>query len=169
MADSLVEEAVAQGDDDAIRAILAEVCALTQMGFAAVARVTEHRWIACQVLDRIEFGLDPGDELKIHETICDEIRQSGQGVIIDEVGADPEWQRHPVPIIYGFESYVSIPIVLDDGSFYGTLCAIDPEPRKVNVVETVELLKGFAEQVARIISRAISEETPSLQSGTGSQ
>ena len=169
MKDELTEKAVADGDHAEIRAILQEVCGLTGMGFAAVARVTEDRWIACQVLDRIEFGLDPGDELKIHETICDEIRQSGQGIIIDEVGADPEWQRHPVSIIYGFESYVSIPIVLDDGSFYGTLCAIDPEPRKVNVVETVELLKGFAEQVARIISRAISEETPSLQSGTGSQ
>lgn len=62
--DDLQNEAVALGDDKRLHEILREVCVLTGMGFAAVARVTEHRWIACQVLDKIDFGLDPGDELK---------------------------------------------------------------------------------------------------------
>ena len=50
---------------DAVCAMLDEVCRLTGMGFAAVARVTSERWVACQVLDKIEFGLNPGDELKL--------------------------------------------------------------------------------------------------------
>jgi hypothetical protein len=41
--DEIATEAVAQGDDARLRAILSEVCALTGMGFAAVARVTERR------------------------------------------------------------------------------------------------------------------------------
>src|SRR3546814_14278440 len=77
MKDDLIVEAVADCDDDAIRAILADVCSLTNMGFAAVARVTEDRWIACQVLDKIEFGLTPGGELEIATTICNEIRAHG--------------------------------------------------------------------------------------------
>src|SRR3546814_8481984 len=48
MKDDLIVEAVADGDNDAIRAILADVCSLTNMRFAAVARVTEDRWIACR-------------------------------------------------------------------------------------------------------------------------
>src|SRR3546814_14965733 len=52
MKDDLIVEAVADGDNDAIRAILADVCSLTNMGFAAVARVTEDRWIACQEIGR---------------------------------------------------------------------------------------------------------------------
>ena len=96
------------------------------MGFSAVARVTEKRWIACLVEDRIDFGLDPGDELKIHETICDEIRDSGEAVVFDDASDDIKWSRHPVPVIYGFKSYCSFPVYLDDGSFFGTLCAIDP-------------------------------------------
>ncbi|MDB5687465.1 MAG: hypothetical protein JWR77_2054, partial [Rhizorhabdus sp.] len=72
MKDELAAEAAAQGDDDELRSILEEVCRITQMGFAAVARVTEDRWIACQVLDRIQFGLNPGDELDLKTTICDE-------------------------------------------------------------------------------------------------
>ncbi len=62
--------------------ILQVVCQATGMGFAAVARVTEGRWIACSVLDQIEFGLKPGGELKVETTICHEIRQTREGVVI---------------------------------------------------------------------------------------
>src|SRR3546814_10149476 len=92
MKDDLIVEAVADGDNDAIRAILADVCSLTNMGFAAVARVTEDRWIACQVFDKIEFGLTPGGELEIATTICNEIREHGQAVVFDDDTVDPAWR-----------------------------------------------------------------------------
>ncbi|WP_325049484.1 MULTISPECIES: GAF domain-containing protein [Sphingomonas] len=44
---------------------------------------------------------------------------------------DPRWNSHPAPALYGFKSYVSLPIILSDGTFFGTLCAIDPHPRKL--------------------------------------
>lgn len=122
------------------------------MGFSAVARVTEDRWIACQVLDKIEFGLNPGDELDIKTTICDEIRASGQRVIIDHVAENWEWRTHPTPMLYGFESYASLPVFLADGSFYGTLCAIDPEPRALSAAETIAVLENCARRVAAILS-----------------
>ena len=79
----------------------------------------------------------------------------GRAVIIDNVDADPEWSRHPVPKQYGFQSYVSIPIMLADGRFYGTLCAIDPEPRVLSAATTVEVLEAFALRVAAIISNHV--------------
>jgi GAF domain-containing protein len=150
--DEIATEAVAQGDDSRLRAILSEVCELTGMGFAAVARVTEDRWIACQVLDGIEFGLNPGEELKVCETICDEIRDSGEGVVFDDASTDIKWSRHPVPVIYGFKSYCSFPVYLDDGSFFGTLCAIDPEPRKVSDEAIVQTFTELAQRVGSILS-----------------
>jgi GAF domain-containing protein len=152
MKDAFAIEVAAEGDDAEISSILDEVCRLTGMGFAAVARVTEERWIAAQVLDKIEFGLHPGEELEIKKTICDEIRQCGQAIVIDHIGADPEWRTHPVPMLYGFESYASLPLFLADGSFYGTLCAIDPGPRSLSTPDTIAALKAFAERVAAILS-----------------
>lgn len=163
MKDAFAAEVVAQGDDAEISEILEEVCRLTDMGFAAVARVTEERWIACQVLDKIEFGLDPGDELEIKKTICDYIRESGKEVIIDYIGADPEWRTHPVPIIYGFKSYASLPITLEDGSFYGTLCAIDPRAREISAPEVVAVLKRYAERVGEILSAKAGESVRSSE------
>jgi GAF domain-containing protein len=155
MKDLLALQSVDQGDDDEIRAILEDVCRITQMGFAAVARVTEDRWIACQVLDKIEFGLDPGDELKIKTTICDDIRQSGEAVVIDHVDLDIQWRTHHTPVLYGFKSYASFPILLADGSFYGTLCAIDPQPKSVSGAAVVAAMEAYALRVAAILSARI--------------
>lgn len=136
-----------------IEAMLEELCRITGMGFAAVARVTSERWIACQVLDRIEFGMNPGDELEIKTTICDEIRASGRGVFIDHVGASPEWRTHHTPAMYGFESYVSMPILLEDGSFFGTLCAIDPAQRTSPLEPIMPQIEAMARAVARALDR----------------
>jgi len=151
----LNSESVALADDERLRAMLREICDTTGMGFSAVARVTETRWIACLVEDRIAFGLDPGDELKIHETICDEIRDSGEAVVFDDASDDIKWGRHPVPVIYGFKSYCAFPVYLEDGSFFGTLCAIDPAPRHVEDETVVEMFSTFARKVGKILSEAL--------------
>ncbi len=132
----------------AIANLLTVVCHTTGMGFAAVARVTEDKWVACVVDDRIGFGLKPGGELEIKTTICNEIRQHHQAVIIDHVAEDANFVNHHTPLMYGFQSYISIPITLKDGSFFGTLCAIDPAPHVLNTAETVGMFTLFAELIA---------------------
>jgi signal transduction histidine kinase len=132
---------------DAVPRILEIVCRSTGMGFAAVARVTEGRWICCAVRDEISFGLQAGGELKVETTICHEIRQSQQAVVIDHVAEDKDFCNHPTPAMYGFQSYISVPIILTDGTFFGTLCAIDPRPARLNNPETIGTIKLFAELI----------------------
>jgi len=128
--------------------LLEIICHTTGMGFAAIARVTENKWVACSVRDEIEFGLLPGSELKLETTICHEIRQNGKAVIIDEVKTDDAFCNHHTPAMYGFQSYISVPIILQDGSFFGTLCAVDPKPAKLNNPETINLFKLFTELIS---------------------
>ena len=129
----------------AVGTILDVVCRTTGMGFAAVARVTEDRWVACQVRDDIGFGLARGGELRPETTICDEIRASGNAVVIDDVANDAVFRSHPTPARYGFQSYISMPIVLPDGGFFGTLCAIDPRPARLNTPEIIGMFRMFAD------------------------
>lgn len=132
----------------AVPTILDVVCRATGMGFAAVARVTKDRWIACQVLDNIHFGLAAGGELKIETTICNEIREHRDIVVIDNVAEDPFYATHHTPKLYGLQSYISVPIVLPDGTFFGTLCAIDPKPAKLNNPQILGTFRLFAELIA---------------------
>ncbi len=133
---------------DAVPTILDVVCRTTGMRFAAVARVTEDRWVACTVLDNIDFGLVPGGELKVETTICNEIRQTHEAVIIDHVDDDEVFCGHPTPAMYGFQSYISMPIIRKDGSFFGTLCAIDPLPHRLKNAGTIGMFRLFAELIA---------------------
>ncbi len=137
------------GRIEAVPTILDVVRRTTGMRFAAVARVTEDRWVACSVLDEIDFGLKPGGELKVETTICHEIRQNRQPVIIDNVAEDEHWRCHGTPAMYGFQSYISLPIILEDGSFFGTLCAIDPRPARLNTPETIGMFRLFADLIGK--------------------
>ncbi len=51
--------------------------------------------------------------------------------------------------MYGFQSYISMPIILADGSFFGTLCAIDPRPARIRTPETIGMFRLFAELIAK--------------------
>ncbi|MBL8545534.1 MAG: GAF domain-containing sensor histidine kinase [Hyphomonadaceae bacterium] len=132
----------------AVARILDVVCTMTGMRFAAVARVTEDRWIACSVKDEIAFGLAPGGELEIQTTICNEIRDHRRTILIDNVADNPDWRDHHTPKFYGLQSYASAPIIRADGSFFGTLCAIDPEPHVVDTPQVRATFELFAQLIA---------------------
>ncbi|WOI53809.1 GAF domain-containing sensor histidine kinase [Parvularcula sp. LCG005] len=133
---------------EVIPTILDVVCKTTGMGFAAVARVTDDSWVACAVRDEIDFGLKPGGELDVKTTICHEIEQHREAVFINHVAQDDVWRDHRTPQQYGFQSYISVPIVLRDGHFFGTLCAIDREPADVRKPSISGMMKLFAELIA---------------------
>jgi signal transduction histidine kinase len=133
---------------DAIPKILEVVCRTTGMGFSAVARVTESRWITCGVRDEVALGLKPGDELKVETTLCHEIRASREPIVIEEVDKDERYCAHHTPAMYGFQSYISMPILLSDGTFFGTLCALDPKPTRLKTPETIGMFKLFAELIS---------------------
>ena len=144
----LQDDIIAVQNIFSVPTMLDVICRITGMGFAAIARVTESRWIACSVKDDIAFGLKPGGELTLETTICNEIRQRPEPVVIDEVLHDGKYCNHPTPALYGFQSYISIPILLPNGEFFGTLCAIDPRPARLNTPEIVGTFKLFAELIA---------------------
>ena len=131
------------GRIEAVPRILETVAHITGSRFTAIARVTETTWTACATLDTLGFGLVPGGQLVLETTLCDEIRQSSTSVVFARASAHPLYSEHHTPRIYGLESYASVPIHRPDGSFFGTLCAIDSSPGifdEAHVQRSMELL-----------------------------
>jgi GAF domain-containing protein len=75
------------------------------------------------------------------------MRSSYEAVAIDNV-AESSYRTHHTPLQYGFQSYISVPIVQADGTLFGTLCAIDPQPAQVNNKKTLTMFRLFAEMIA---------------------
>ena len=115
---SLQMDVIAVSSLSVVPLILEIATLTTNMGFSAVARVTKERWIACAVHDNIQFGLLSGGELKVDTTICHEIRESGYEVVIDDVQDDEIYRNHHTPEMYGFRSYISVPLKRQDGGFF---------------------------------------------------
>jgi signal transduction histidine kinase len=132
----------------AVPSILRVICKNTGLGFAAVARVTEGTWTACAVQDDIHFGLLPGGQLDVHTTLCSESRLLRQPIVVDHASIDPVYRHHHTPRIYNIESYISVPIVLPNGDYFGNLCAIDPRPALVSDARTLTMFTLFAELIA---------------------
>lgn len=132
-----------------VRQILEVVCRTTGLGFSTVARVTESHWVACAVNDEIELGLKPGGELDIETTFCNQIRLGKSEVVFDHAAQNPQFCGHPSPKMYGFQSYISVPIRLPDGRFFGTLCALDPNPAHIENAQTVGMFRLFADLIGQ--------------------
>lgn len=144
----MTEDFAAIGRIPIIPTIFETVCRLSGMRFVAVAR---HRGS----LDRlrhpraIAFGLAPGGELPVESTLCHEVRMATTPIVIDDIACDEVYRGHHTPATYGFRSYISVPIRRVDGSFFGTLCAIDPEPRRLRTPEIISLFEMFADLIGQ--------------------
>lgn len=133
----------------AVPSILQVVAEMTGLRFVCVARVTEDSWTSCAVLDKIDFGMNPGDELDVDTTFCKEVRSSNTAIIIDHVSESAQYRDHHTPKIYGFESYFSIPLYRTDGEYFGTLCGLDPKSANLSEEKTVATMTLFAELISR--------------------
>lgn len=131
-------------NSELVGTILETVMLATGMRFAAVARVTANRWVACRTVDETQFGLKSGDEIEIRSTFCQSVRDTAQKVLFNNSATDEVYANHPIALKFGISSYASLPIYRSDGSFFGTLCAIDREPRDVKHPRAVAMLEMFA-------------------------
>jgi signal transduction histidine kinase len=145
----------------AIPTLLQVVCEITGMRFAAVARVTEDTWTLCAVKDDINFGLNPGSQLDVETTLCIESKRSAAPIVIEHASLDPLFCNHHTPKIYKIESYISVPIVMANGRYFGNLCAIDPAPAKVSTA-IVGMFRRFAALIAMQLDNEITRENAQI-------
>ena len=124
----------------AVASILQTIRGITGAAFAAVALVTEDHWIACALADGIGLGIAPGSAFAGNRTVCHQARQTGETATLD----GPDRDRFPLPAMATWQSYLSTPILLPDGSCFGTLCAIDPRRLELEAPATRGMFASFA-------------------------
>jgi GAF domain-containing protein len=146
--EAITEDVFAVGRIGAVPTLLDVLCSMTGMRFAAVARVTENTWTICAVRDDINFGLRPGGQLDVETTLCIEAKRALEPIVIERASTDERYRDHHTPNLYSIESYVSVPIVLQDGRYFGNLCAIDPAPAKLKDSKVLDMFKSFAALIA---------------------
>jgi signal transduction histidine kinase len=131
----------------AVPTVLKVISEITGLRLALVARVTQDAWTACAVLDRMNFGLEVGGRLEVATTLCSEVRDTRLPIVIEHASREPEFCAHPTPQLYGFESYIAVPLVRPDGTYFGTVCALDAAPARLRESRTIAMMQLFAELI----------------------
>jgi signal transduction histidine kinase len=98
----------------------------------------------------------------VSTTLCHETRASHHTVIIDKASEDEVYCDHHAPRIYRFESYISTPIFRADGSFFGTICALDPRPSCLKGSTIAPVMESFA----RLLSVQMENEEQHQRTAT---
>jgi signal transduction histidine kinase len=145
---SLEHDLCVIGNISTVDVILKVISETTALGFVAIARVTEDSWTTCAVLDTLGFGLKVGDSLDLTSTLCKDVHAQHTPILINHASQDSRYCTHPTPKRYGFESYISAPIFRRDGSFFGTLCALDPEPAQMDETHVLAMMASFTHLLA---------------------
>lgn len=138
----------------AVPDIMHTLAELTGLRFICVAHVTDAAWTACAIMDRLDFGLKPGDPLDVTTTLCEDVRDTGLAIVIDSVDESPVYKNHPTPLMYGFKSYFSVPLFRPCGAYFGTLCGLDPHPASLSNKTTVTTMRLFAELISKQLKTA---------------
>ncbi len=146
------------GRIEAVPTLLAVLSETTGMRFSVVARVTDTTWTACAVQDDMDFGVKRGGQLAVNTTLCSESRASSVPIVIEHASLDPLYQAHPAVKLYAIESYVSAPIILSNGRYFGNLCAIDPSPAKVKEPRILSMFTRFAALIASQLETQLRQE-----------
>lgn len=139
---------------ETVPTLLKVVSEMTGLRFAAIAYVTQDSWTACAVHDGLNFGLSAGGELDVTTTLCAEVRDSLRPIVIEHASQDLQYCNHRTPQQYGFESYFAVPIFRRDGSYFGTVCGLDPRPTKLKDEKLLSMLTLFAQ----LLSHQLEEE-----------
>jgi signal transduction histidine kinase len=156
--EGIARDVAAVGNLSAVPKLLDILCTITGMRFAAVARVSDASWTACAVKDDLNFGLSPGSQLELHSTLCVESRAARAPIVIDRASTDPRYSNHHTPRTYSIESYVSVPIIMTGGRYFGNLCAIDPEPANVSDARILAVFTGFADIIGSQLEDELKRE-----------
>lgn len=83
------------------------------------------------------------------DSLCKRALQEGRYATTDVAG---HWGDSKAAAELGITSYVTTPVHLDDGSLYGTLCAVSVEKQELDA-RSQQILKLFAELIAQYIQK----------------
>jgi hypothetical protein len=98
---------------------------------------------------------DPGREMDLEHGFCPHVVARRKALVLDDVYAYPRFAGNPVVDELGVRSYVGAPLIDDDGTVIGTVCAVDPSPHSGPEYEGWG--KRGLETIKQVASEVVSE------------
>ncbi len=128
------------GFESAGRAVLRFLQRRLNFDLWMVTRTEGEDWIVLQSEDK-GYGVEPGNVFRWADSFCSQMVRGHGPRIAPSSDRVPAYAAAPIGREVQIQSYVGIPLLLEDGDLFGTLCAIHPSTQPETIVEEQEMVE----------------------------
>ncbi|GAB4188705.1 MAG: hypothetical protein OHK0022_00730 [Roseiflexaceae bacterium] len=143
---------------EALNTYLEVVGRMVGVRSAFVAHLTNEVMEVLGAWDDNGCGIPAGGVEPLEETFCQYVRASATPVMVTQADRDPRVQNVSTRNTFNIGSYLGVPLIVENGELFGTLCLLDPEPRLFSD-DHVHMLTIVGQQLARLIERELLHKT----------
>lgn len=120
-----------------------------------VTRTEGDDWIVL-FADDAGYGVHAGQVFRWSDTMCSRMVMDKGPNIAPDVNAVPVYAGAPIKQKMDIGAYVGIPLRRTDGSLFGTLCGIDPNPQPGEIREDLEMVTLLAELLSSLLNAELN-------------
>ncbi len=139
---------------ESLSEMLAAIRRELHMDVAFVSRFANGRRIFEHVDALVPCGpVQEGASDPLETTYCQRVVDGRAPLVIPDTAREPSVKDLPITESLGIRSYLSAPIVLRDGSVYGTLCCLSHRAEPSLSQRDADALRAIADMVAAGVSK----------------
>lgn len=136
----------------AISAHLDLIARLIGVHSAFVSQLTSDMMLVLDSYDDQGCAIPPDGVVPLEETFCQHVRATGEAVVIPDAAQDVRVADVATRYQFSIGAYLGVPLLLSDGTLFGTLCALDQQPCQFSQSD-IDLMRIVANQIAAVIER----------------
>lgn len=121
-----------------------------------ITRVEGKEWIVLQSEDH-GYGVKPGQVFKWADSFCSHMVKGKAPKIAPRSEDIPLYATAPIGKQVRIKSYIGQPLINEDGSLFGTLCAIDPHPKPETIVQDIEIIELLGNLLSIILQAELRQ------------
>lgn len=145
-----------KGFQDAGEAILKFLYQRFGFNLWMITRVEGNDWIVLQSEDH-GYDVKPGQVFSWADSFCSHMVTGKAPKIAPRSEDIPLYASAPINQQVSIKSYIGQPLIKEDGSLFGTLCAIDPQPKSEEITQDLEMIELFGNLLSHILQAELRE------------
>lgn len=121
-----------------------------------ITRTEGDDWIVLQSEDN-GYNVKPGQVFSWADSFCSHMVQAKAPRIAPYSPSIPLYANAKINKLVNIQAYIGQPLLKEDGSLFGTLCAIDPQPKSETLLEDEALFDLLAQMLSYILQTELRE------------
>lgn len=121
-----------------------------------ITRTEGDDWIVLQSEDN-GYNVQPGQVFRWADSFCSQMVQGKAPRIAPRSEDIPLYVNAPIGKQVEIKAYIGQPLTKEDGSLFGTLCAIDPRPQSEAIIKEAGLIDLLGQMLSYILQGELRE------------